>query len=165
MQKGFTLIELLIVVLIIGVLAAVAIPKYNKAVLRSRATEGLIHARVLRDAAVAWQLQQGNVSADNHPTFNDLDIEFPGVTYTADGLKAKGRNWYYDLSNTAAFQMRSYAGTVPQSVRYEFSIRPASKTIFCYAGTNDPKAKDLCLFLGGVYKSTTTVWDTYQIIK
>ena len=56
-QKGFTLIELMIVVAIIGILAAIAIPAYQDYTIRSQVTEGLNLAADLK-AAVAEQFAQ-----------------------------------------------------------------------------------------------------------
>ena len=50
MQQGFTLIELMIVVAIIGILAAVAIPAYQDYTIRARVTEGLNLASAAKSA-------------------------------------------------------------------------------------------------------------------
>jgi len=59
-QKGFTLIELMIVVAIIGILAAIAIPAYQDYTIRSQVSEGLTLAAAAK-AAVAESFSNSGV--------------------------------------------------------------------------------------------------------
>lgn len=64
MQQGFTLIELMIVVAIIGILAAVAIPQYQNYVIKSQVTRAIAEASDLK-TAVETCIDNGQVNVGN----------------------------------------------------------------------------------------------------
>ncbi len=64
LQKGFTLIELMIVVAIIGILAAIAIPAYQDYTIRAQVSEGLTMSADLQAAIAETMAQTGVWPAD-----------------------------------------------------------------------------------------------------
>lgn len=74
MKQGFTLMELLVVVLIIGILAAVAVPQYQLAVDKARFTEIQTIGKKLSEMIELYYLSTGK-----YPDYwADLDITLPG---------------------------------------------------------------------------------------
>ncbi|WPL18325.1 Pilin [Thiorhodovibrio winogradskyi] len=62
-QQGFTLIELMIVVAIIGILAAIAIPAYQDYTIRAKFSEVMVIASAARTSIAEYYLSTGNMPA------------------------------------------------------------------------------------------------------
>lgn len=75
LQKGFTLIELMIVVAIIGVLSAIAIPAYQDYVKKGEAASAIATLNALKTPAELYAQQNGDLGTDEAAAFAEIGID------------------------------------------------------------------------------------------
>lgn len=85
MKKGFTLIEMLTVVLIIGVLTAMALPNYTRSLEKARATEAMNMVRAANDAVYAYAAERNKCPE----SFRKIMISIPGTSTNDTTVTAK----------------------------------------------------------------------------
>jgi len=106
-EKGFTLLEILIVVLIIGILAAIALPWYQRAIVKAEGMEVVSLLKTITGSYQHYVLMNGE-----YPTRpSQLEISMPGFTGNTC-WSGYGHNSTNCLSNGKwGFQMSNWGGS------------------------------------------------------
>ena len=152
---GFTLLELLVVVLIIGILAAIALPQYQNVVRKSRIAEAKIILKAWVDATDRHYLN----STDN-PSLEDIDIEL-----------SDSNNWNFSVDECmCSNDVCGCAMIAEPKWESDYYVYYASNTynegegeylgkMICSTWTD--KGKKICKLLGGkqIYDNDDTYYE------
>ena len=147
MKKAFTLIELLVVVLIIGILASIALPQYQKAVRRSKIAEAKKNLKKLVEATDLYLLSN-QLANSTDIDMDDLDISV-----------SDSANWEYDIEECLTSSNGQQGCVITATPKFESGYQILMCSMNYDDGLNCGKflcesrvtggKPELCLSLGG----------------
>ena len=120
MKRGFTLIELIVVIIIVGILAALGISQYSLIVEKGRTAEARVHLGTMRQLAQQYWLDNGNMT-----NIQNADVGVDGACHSSDfyiyWIFTKGQT-YVDLNASNCVQ--GAGGKSPNGSRnYWYAMR------------------------------------------
>jgi len=104
-KRGFTLLEILLVVVIIGILAGLAIPKFNKTIESAKGKEAYVILETIRTAERMYYLDYGAYSNASAQTPDTWDQLVPDYLLENPNLR-QNRNWDYYASGVTCSAVR-----------------------------------------------------------
>ncbi len=139
-QEGFTLIELMIVVAIIGILAAIAIPNFLQYQLKSRQSEAKTNLMAIKTSEVSWNGERGcylTVAA------------WPVAAAPVAGTKTSPVTWFPGnagpLVTTPAAPGWCVAGGVSTGTFADIGFQPTGNVMYQYATGTYAAAHTSCM--------------------
>jgi type IV pilus assembly protein PilA len=169
-QKGFTLIELMIVVAIIGILAAIAIPAYQDYTIRAQVTEGLNLASAIKAAVAedfASEGQWPNDLVDAGVVAADGTTATPPTGKYVSGVTIQNGTVLITYANTGGYQANANLNTLVLALEPGLSVNndvvwrcgeatapPAAGFLEPASGTASPDSATLTTVLAKYLPST-----------
>ena len=140
-KKGFTLIEILVVVLIIGALAAIAVPGYMRSVERSKAVDPMTNLAAIARAQNSHKMATYHYSDD----ITNLDLSLKDVVSEdmASGNTFEGEDFIYKVYGDDRAVATATRKNVSSDKQYELSIDYNTNQIYCR-----PIENKTCIDLG-----------------
>lgn len=123
LPEGFTLIELLIIVIIIGILAAIAVPNLLEQVSKGRQAEAINNLGVINRAQQAYRYENGTFGTIGNGTNGTLDIKLDAQYYKySDKLtpSSSSASYYANVVQKYTWELKDYSASVGLSDNNEF---------------------------------------------
>lgn len=180
-KQGFSLLEMLVVVLLIGILAAIAVPQYRKVVLKAHLHKGVSIVASLYQAEQAYYLNNDRYTMDidaldvglaedsacskwTDPAGTGYDCSWGTLNIEGEVGNPRVILFIYPVQNSSIFHSSAIIG-------YNHYLRDLSASYgnfkagkrYCTGKQGYPHAQQVCENTGGRYIGESSVWKFYEM--